>query len=95
MKEHADKKRYVKESPINVGDNVHVKAMGTYVYGNTYIYMGMYDDRPLTVVERKGSMITAQHGEQQISRNSSYFKPSPVRPTEQRTVSKPSNIDHD
>ena len=31
-------------------------------------------------------MITAQHGEQQVARNSSFFKPSPSPPVKQETL---------
>lgn len=52
MKLYADSKRNVKPCEITVGDNVLVK--------NTSVKkVTPYDSRPLTVVERKGSMITA------------------------------------
>ena len=79
MKGYADNKRYVKESTINIGDVVHVK--------NTGVMKGTpYDSRPLIVVDKKGSMITAQRGEQQVTRNSSFFKPSPSPPVKQETL---------
>ena len=79
MKGYADNKRYVKESSINIGDNVLVKTTGV-MKGTPY------DSRPLTVVDKKGSMITAQRGEQQVTRNSSFFKPSPSPPVKQETL---------
>jgi hypothetical protein len=39
----------------------------------------------LTVTKKKGSMITAQRGEQLVTRNSSFFKPSPRHPNAAET----------
>ena len=84
MKEYGDNKRYVKESSINVLVKI------TRVKGQTY------DEHPLTVMERKEGMITAQRREQRITQNSSFFKPSPAPPTiptEQETASKCGNFE--
>jgi len=75
IKEYADSKRYVKESNIKIGDNVLVK--------NTNLSGYPYDSNPLTVVDKKGSMVTAQRGSQLVTRNSSFFKASPEPPRAQ------------
>ena len=83
MKKYADSKSYVKVSPISVGDNVLIKSSK----GKPY------EDHPLTVIEKKGSMVTAQRGDQQITRNSSFFKPSPVPPIQEETPSEPEDME--
>ena len=35
----------------------------------------MHEPHPYTVIEKKGSMVTASHGDHYITRNSSMFKP--------------------
>ena len=74
MKRYADMKAYVKPSNLQVGDDVLVKS--------TDISKSKlpYQPEPLTVVAKKGSMITAKRGEQVLSRNSSFFKRSPMPP---------------
>ena len=74
MKTHADNKQYVQPSDLKVGDNVLVKNMGVDKSKSAF------NSQPLTIVEKKGSMITAQRGEQCITRNSSFFKRSPQPP---------------
>ena len=74
MKQYADQKIYVKPSNLQVGDDVLVKS--TDVAKSKL----PYQQEPLTVVAKKGSMITAKRGEQILSRNSSFFKKSPMPP---------------
>ena len=37
-----------------------------------------YGEKPFTITAKKGSMITAGRGEKTVTRNSTFFKPSPV-----------------
>ena len=54
MKSHADNRRYVKPSTLKEGDMVFVKRDDSKKKSAT-----PYDPRPRTVVEKKGSMVTA------------------------------------
>ena len=74
MKHYADQKAYVKPSGINVNDPVLVKDTSSYP-------QTPYQPIPMTVVKKKGSIITAQRGHQLITRNSSFFKKAPRPPT--------------
>ena len=70
MKKHADSKRYVKPSTVKEGDTVFVKRNGSKKKSDT-----PYDPRTHIVVEKKGSMVTAQDGDGvPVTRNSSFFK---------------------
>lgn len=69
IKAHADNKNYVKPCDINLGESVLVKRPFTVSKGAT-----VYDPTPMTVVRKKGSMITAESEDRTISRNSSFFK---------------------
>lgn len=69
FKAHADSKVYVKPSTISPGETVLVKRPFTASKGAT-----VYDPTPLTVVDKKGSMITAQNENRTVTRNSSFFK---------------------
>ena len=40
-----------------------------------------FDHRPYTVIQKKGTMITAQRGDRNITRNSSHFKPVELETT--------------
>ena len=71
MKYHADKKQNVKASGLEVGDNVLIKTVGVRKSLNPY------EPEPLKIVDKKGSMITAEKNGQRITRNSSFFKRSP------------------
>ena len=70
MKQYADNKSYVKPSAIAPGDVVLVREPSTIACKQP-----MFQPEPLTVVQRKGSMVTAQRGQQLVTRNSSFFKP--------------------
>ena len=73
MKSHADNRRYVKPSTLKEGDMVFVKRDDSKKKSDT-----PYDPRPCTVVEKKGSMVTAEDGDGvPITRNSSFFKSVP------------------
>ena len=69
-KHHADKKRYVKTSNIQVGDAVLVRNEKK---GKVE---PKYDHRPYTVVVKKGTMVTASRDNPRhlITRNTSLFK---------------------
>ena len=69
FKAHAHSKVYVKPSTISPGETVLVKRPFTASKGAT-----VYDPTPLTVVDKKGSMITAQNKNRMVTRNSSFFK---------------------
>ena len=69
FKAQADSKVYVKPSTISPGETVLVKRPFTASKGAT-----VYDPTPLTVVDKKGSMITAQNENRTVTRNSSFFK---------------------
>ena len=74
MKKHADNKRYIKPSTVKEGDTVLVKRDDSKKKSDT-----PYDPRPHTVVEKKGSMITAEDDDGvPITRNSSFFKNVPA-----------------
>ena len=73
MKEYADNKQYVKPLPIKEVDIVLVKRDETKRKGNT-----PYSLVPRTVVETKGSMVTAENVEgAPITRNYSFLKSVP------------------
>ena len=73
MKSHADNRRYVKPSTLKEGDMVFVKRDDSKNKSAT-----LYDPRPRTVVEKKGSMVTAEDSDGvSITRNSSFFKSVP------------------
>ena len=68
MKAYADSKAYVRPSDIQMGDSVVVKDTSIKKSGTPY------DPEPLEVVQKKGSMITAENGRKTVTRNSSFFK---------------------
>jgi len=69
MKAHADNKAYVKPCNISPGESVLVKRPFSASKGGT-----VYDLIPMTVVSKKGSMITAEGDNRTVTRNSSFFK---------------------
>ena len=73
MKRYADLKAYVKPSTLAVGDPVLVKD-------TSLRPLTPYQPVPLTIVDKKGSMVTAQRGQQRLTRNSSFFKKAPRPP---------------
>lgn len=79
MKLYADSKAYIKPSTIQVGDPVLVRDPGLSKSKTPY------NPVPLTVVEKKGSMVTAKRGNQRVTRNSSFFKPAPRHPSDAET----------
>ena len=79
MKEHADNKRYVKRSNAKEGDTVLVKKKSD----------TPYDPRPHFIVEKKGSMITAENDDGvQVTRNSSFLKSVPAVKEENASTEK-------
>jgi len=68
QKMYHDAKSYVKPSTLEEGDVVVVK--------NTFDSRSKspYHSKPLGIVRKNGSMITARNGERQVTRNSSHFK---------------------
>ncbi len=82
MKHYAEKRRNVKECNLEVGDKVLMKNV---------VKQGKlvpkFQPEPFEIVEKKGSMITAQRGLELKSRNSSHFrlintKEDPLDPNE-------------
>ena len=69
IKGHADSKTYLKQCAISLGETVLVKRPFTLSKGTP-----VYDPNPMTVVGRKGNMITAENENCTITRNSSFFK---------------------
>ncbi len=66
-KSHADTRRNAKHSQISVGDTVLVKQDRT----NKFYFR--FSKTPYTVVERKGTMITAEYADNhRINRNISH-----------------------
>ena len=84
MKEHADNKRYVKPSNAKEGDTVLVKRDDSKKKSDT-----PYDPRPNVIVEKKGTMVTAENDDGiQVTRNSSFFKSMPTAKEENATTEK-------
>lgn len=69
IKVYADNKRCIKPCDISPGDAVLVKKPFNMVKGST-----VYNPNPMTVVQKKGSMITARNEDTTVTRNSSFFK---------------------
>lgn len=67
-KQYFDKRHSARESPLAPGDRVLVKQK------KINKLTPPYDHRPLVIVKRKGSMITAKRGEYSVTRNISHFK---------------------
>ncbi|KAK3092457.1 hypothetical protein FSP39_003031 [Pinctada imbricata] len=71
MKTHADKKNQAKPSKLQKGDTVIVKQKRENKLSPPY------NEKPLEIIENKGSMITAGNEDKTITRNSSAFKEVP------------------
>lgn len=71
MKAYGDQKRHAAPSTLSPGDPVLVKQP------KANKTTPPFDPKPYTVVQTKGSMITAQRGPSSIVRNSSHFKMIP------------------
>ena len=69
IKAHADNKAYVKPCNISPGEFVLVMRPFSVLKGGT-----VYDPTPMTVVSKKGSMITAEGKSRTVTRNLSFFK---------------------
>ena len=68
IKTYADKRRRAQQSNLKVGDKVLVRQE------KRNKFTSPFDPKPFKIIKKKGSMITAQRGDRQITRNSSYFK---------------------
>jgi signal peptidase I len=72
MKNDHDKKRYVKKSDIEVGDNVVVKDVSKKK-------SAPYVPKPMVVTRKHGSMVTAKRSDNsKVTRNVSFFKRVPI-----------------
>ena len=69
IKARADNKCYVKPCDVKLGESVLVKKPFTALKSAT-----VYEPIPMTIVRKKGSMITAQSDGHTVTRNSSFFK---------------------
>ncbi|KAK3739292.1 hypothetical protein QZH41_007139 [Actinostola sp. cb2023] len=90
MKRYADQRRNTRSSNINPNDKVLVHK-GKPHQGKTEPY---YEPHPYTVIDKKGSMITASDGKHNITRNSSKFKPlkTDVQPINQELMDEQDDI---
>ena len=68
MKSHAERKRSIRDSDIQVGDTVLVKEPKLGKLSTPYHPV------PLTVTSKNHSMLTAEGDERKVTRNSSHFK---------------------
>ena len=75
MKRYADRKRHAKSRAIVPGTAVLVRQR------KRDKLTSPFDHRPYTVIQKKGTMITAQRGDRNITRNSSHFKPVKLETT--------------
>ena len=70
MMYHADRKNYHKTCVLSIGESVLVKRPFTASKSHT-----PYESNPMTIVTRKGSMISAKTDQRRsVTRNSSFFK---------------------
>ncbi|XP_014662077.1 PREDICTED: uncharacterized protein K02A2.6-like [Priapulus caudatus] len=81
MKVYADRKAYVRESGIKIGEPVLMKRE------RMRKSEPPFDPKPLIVTKRNGSMVTAECHGKTVTRNSSRFKRSPTRPEDVPTSS--------
>ena len=90
MKRYADQRRNTRASNINPSDKVLVHK-GKPHQRKTEPY---YEPHPYTVIDKKGSMITASDGKHNITRNSSKFKPlkTDVQPINQELMDEQDDI---
>ena len=72
MKEYADERRHTRPNSLTPGDCVLIKQRKTNKLSTPF------NPRPLTIIHRKGSMITATRGSKRIVRNSSHFRRVPI-----------------
>ena len=68
MKRYADRKRHAKSRAIVPGNALLVRQR------KRDKLTSPFDHRPYTVIQKKGTMITAQRGDRNITKNSSHFK---------------------
>ena len=71
MTTHANARRHTKPSGLDIGDTVLVKQP------KTNKLTPPFNPKPMTIVAKNGSMLTAQRGYRRIVRNSSFFKAVP------------------
>lgn len=71
MKGYADKQNHAKHSDLEIGDRVLVKQPKHNKLSTPF------SPEPMEIMEKKGSMITAQNADRSVTRNSSFFKKVP------------------
>ena len=74
MKSYADERRHTKTSTLSPGDHVLVKQR------KLTKLTPLYDPSPYTIVEKNGSMVTAERNGHHITRNSGHFRPINAQP---------------
>jgi len=73
IKFYGDKHLHVKQADIEIGDTVLMKQ------DRINKSMSRMDPKPLRVIDKKGTMITARREDKIVTRNSSFFKKIPPR----------------
>ena len=68
IRKYADDKRYVKQYPVQIGDEVLLKN------AKKSVTQSYYEKYPFIVIDVNGNMITAQRNEQKVTRNATHFK---------------------
>ncbi|XP_045170892.2 uncharacterized protein K02A2.6-like [Mercenaria mercenaria] len=87
MKDYADTRRNTRKTEIKIGDSVLVKQDKHNKFSTPY------DPIPYEVIKTKGSMVTAEREDKQITRNSSFFKR--VGTSKNEPNNEKSNANHD
>ena len=88
MKAYADKRRHTYPSLLKEGDNVLIKQP------KLNKLTPLYNPEPYTVVQKNGSMVTAERNGHFITRNSSHFRPvnAKIEDEEERELEKDDSI---
>ena len=88
MKAYADKRRHTYPSSLKEGDNVLIKQP------KLNKLTPLYNPEPYTVVQKNGSMVTAERNGHFITRNSSHFRPvnAKIEDEEERELEKDDSI---
>lgn len=74
MKKYHDKNRNVRETNFEIGDTVFIKD--TSISRNK----PPFEPKPLVIINKKHSMITAKRGQKVVTRNSSFFRKASGHP---------------
>ena len=77
MKRHADERNHAKIPNLSIGDPMLIKVDSQKKKADP-----LFDPKPLVVTNWNGSIVTAERNGKTVTRNSSFFKPSPKHPEE-------------